>query len=84
MGDIKAAAARILGKVHRTEVRTCETFNKITGDREIFFKCEMWQKTGSFKARGIVVSLISSVTTADSPHVCLGRFRRVLLALKKV
>ena len=52
LGDIKAAAARILGKVHRTEVRTCDTFNKIT-EREIFFKCEMWQKTGSFKARGM-------------------------------
>ena len=52
LGDIKAAAARILGKVHRTEVRTCDTVNKIT-EREIFFKCEMWQKTGSFKARGM-------------------------------
>ena len=52
LGDIKAAAARILGKVHMTEVRTCDTINKMTGDKELFFKCEMWQKTGSFKARG--------------------------------
>ena len=63
LGDIKAAAARILGKVHRTEVRTCDTFNKIT-EREIFFKCEMWQKTGSFKARGIVKQH-ASVTTCN-------------------
>ena len=52
LGDIKAAAARIGGHVHRTEVRTCETFNRMAGDKQLFFKCEMWQKTGSFKARG--------------------------------
>ena len=38
LGDIKAAAARILGKVHMTEVRTCDTINKMTGDKELFFK----------------------------------------------
>ena len=52
LGDIKAAAARIGSHVHRTEVRTCETFNRMAGDKQLFFKCEMWQKTGSFKARG--------------------------------
>ena len=52
LSDIKAAAARIGSHVHRTEVRTCETFNRMAGDKQLFFKCEMWQKTGSFKARG--------------------------------
>ena len=79
LGDIKAAAARILGKVHRTEVRTCDTFNKIT-EREIFFKCEIWQKTGSFKARGIVTtrSHKGSVTTCNVVTCTAGALNSLL------
>ena len=71
LGDIKAAAARILCKVHRTDVRTCDTINKIT-EREIFFKCEMWQKTGSFKARGTVRGTVEGRGSVTDP-LCICR-----------
>ena len=49
--EIRAAAARIAGKVHRTPLVSSRTL----GDRagvELHLKCESFQKTGSFKARG--------------------------------
>jgi threonine dehydratase len=49
--DIEEARARIAGKVHRTPMLTSKTL----GDRlgvEIYIKAELFQKTGSFKARG--------------------------------
>jgi threonine dehydratase len=51
LADIEAAAARIRPFVHRTPVMTCETLNRLAG-RKLFFKCENFQKTGSFKYRG--------------------------------
>ena len=52
LNEIRTAASRISGSVHRTDVKTCSALNSMTGNKELFFKCEMWQKTGSFKARG--------------------------------
>ncbi len=49
--DVRAASTRIRPWLHRTPVLTCETFDKMTGAR-LFFKCENFQKTGAFKARG--------------------------------
>jgi len=49
--DTVAAAKRIAPLVHRTPVLTCSTLNRLTG-AELFFKCENFQKTGSFKFRG--------------------------------
>ena len=49
--DIEEARERIAGKVHRTPMLTSKTL----GDRlgvEIYIKAELFQKTGSFKARG--------------------------------
>jgi threonine ammonia-lyase medium form len=49
--DIEEARERIAGKVHRTPMLTSRTL----GDRlgvEIYIKAELFQKTGSFKARG--------------------------------
>jgi threonine dehydratase len=51
LADVLAAAERIQPFVHRTPVLTCETLNRLAG-RELFFKCENLQKTGSFKYRG--------------------------------
>ncbi len=49
--DVRAAAARIAVRVHRTPVLT-----SATADRElaaqVFWKCENLQKCGAFKARG--------------------------------
>jgi threonine dehydratase len=49
--DIEVAATRLAGKVHRTPVLTSRTVNQRVGG-EVFFKCENFQRTGSFKFRG--------------------------------
>mmetsp|Transcript_49502 Transcript_49502/g.105846 ORF Transcript_49502/g.105846 Transcript_49502/m.105846 type:complete len:363 (+) Transcript_49502:67-1155(+) len=49
--DVQAAAARLEGRVHRTPVVRNATLDGLAG-RELLFKCELMQKTGSFKARG--------------------------------
>lgn len=51
LADVRAAADRIRPFVHRTPVHTSDTMNRLSG-RELFFKCENLQKTGSFKYRG--------------------------------
>lgn len=49
--DVEAAAARIAGITHRTPVLMSRTVNKRTNS-QVFFKCENFQRTGSFKFRG--------------------------------
>ncbi len=49
--DIAAAAERLRGKAHLTPVLTSRTVDQLTG-RQVFFKCENFQRTGSFKFRG--------------------------------
>jgi len=49
--DVRAAAERIAGEVHRTPVLTCAAIDEIVGMR-LYFKCENLQKVGAFKFRG--------------------------------
>ncbi|MFN6472162.1 MAG: threo-3-hydroxy-L-aspartate ammonia-lyase [Nostoc sp. SerVER01] len=49
--DVQAAQARLLGIAHRTPVLTSRIVNDRTNS-EVFFKCENFQRTGSFKFRG--------------------------------
>ena len=49
--DVRSAAKRIKGVGHRTPVLTNNTLNKMAG-RNLFFKCENFQKIGAFKFRG--------------------------------
>jgi threonine dehydratase len=58
LGDVRAAQARIAGVVRRTPVHTCAALDRRAG-RQLFFKCEMWQGTGSFKLRGASNALAS-------------------------
>src|SRR5438874_695766 len=51
LDDVRAAAQRIAGTAHRTPVFTCATLDRLAG-RMLFFKCEQFQKAGSFKFRG--------------------------------
>ena len=53
--DIKRAADRISCHVHKTQIITSNTFNNLAAGKQLFFKCENFQKTGSFKARGMVL-----------------------------
>ena len=58
LGDVQAAAARIAPHVHRTPVMTCSALDELAG-RSLFCKCELFQKTGSFKVRGATNAIFS-------------------------
>lgn len=49
--EIQQASCAIASFVHHTPVLTCTSINTTTG-ADIYFKCENFQKTGSFKYRG--------------------------------
>jgi threonine dehydratase len=49
--EVVAAAGRLKGIANQTPVFTSRTLNALTG-REVFLKCESFQRTGSFKFRG--------------------------------
>lgn len=60
-GDIEAAASRLAGVAHRTPVMT----SRLVSDRtqsQVFFKCENFQRSGSFKFRG-AYNALSQLTT---------------------
>lgn len=56
--DIEKAAERIRPYIHRTPVHTCTYINHLAG-AQLFFKCENFQKTGSFKMRGAANAVMS-------------------------
>ena len=49
--EIKKAHNRIMPYIHRTPVLTNKSLNELCG-AELYFKCENFQKAGSFKIRG--------------------------------
>ncbi|XP_012496670.1 PREDICTED: serine racemase-like [Propithecus coquereli] len=49
--DVEKAHVNIRDFIHLTPVLTSSILNQVTG-RNLFFKCELFQKTGSFKIRG--------------------------------
>ena len=51
INDIRTAHQRIKPFVHRTPVITSQTLN-IISQKNIFLKCESFQKSGAFKIRG--------------------------------
>jgi len=57
---IKEARERIAGRIHRTPIVTSRQFNEATG-KEVFFKCENFQRAGAFKIRG-ATNKIQSLT----------------------
>ena len=66
IAEIRAAAQRIAGKVHRTPMLSCRQL----GDRigaHLHLKCESFQKTGSFKPRG-ALNKVLSLSPMTFPH----------------
>src|SRR5256885_6052372 len=55
---ILEAHARIAPRIHRTPVLTSASLDAQTGAR-LFFKCDNFQKTGSFKIRGATNAIFS-------------------------
>jgi threonine dehydratase len=55
---VRQAAERIRPHAHRTPVFTCETLDRLA-EAFVYFKCENFQKTGSFKFRGACNAVFS-------------------------
>jgi threonine dehydratase len=86
---IVAAHARIAPRIHRTPVLTSASLDGMAGAR-LFFKCDNFQKTGSFKIRGASNAIFSMseqeiargiVTLSSGNHgaavACAARWRGV-------
>jgi threo-3-hydroxy-L-aspartate ammonia-lyase len=58
--SIREARERIANRIHRTPVITSRQFNEVAG-RDVFFKCENFQRAGAFKIRG-ATNKIQSLT----------------------
>lgn len=58
LSAVRAAQARIAPHVRRTPVHTSSTLDALAG-RELFFKCELFQRGGSFKVRGALNAVLS-------------------------
>ena len=63
LDDVRTAAGRIRSIAHRTPVLTSRSFDAEAGVR-VFFKCENFQRGGSFKIRG-ASNLIFSLPDED-------------------
>jgi len=65
LAAVRAAAARIAGHAIRTPVHTSRTMNE-RSERELFFKCESFQRIGAFKFRGAMnaVAKLDDATAA--------------------
>lgn len=64
--DICEAHARIAPRIHRTPVLTSHSLDAVAG-AQFFFKCDNFQKTGSFKIRG-ASNAILSLSDAEALH----------------
>jgi threonine dehydratase len=66
LDDIRHAHARIADWIHRPPVLTSRRLNRLLG-AELFFKCENFQKTGAFKARG-ALNVVLALTEEEASH----------------
>ena len=60
--DVEAAASRIEGIARRTPVLTSSSIDEISDGRKLFFKVEAMQRTGSFKFRGALNAIRSTLS----------------------
>lgn len=58
LDDVRRAARRLEGRIHRTPVLRSRLLDESSG-RELFFKCENLQRAGSFKIRGATNTILS-------------------------
>jgi threonine dehydratase len=58
LDDVLAARGTIVGRVHRTPTFGSRTLSELTG-ANVFLKAELFQRTGSFKPRGVFTKLAS-------------------------
>lgn len=63
---VSQAYDRISPILLQTPVHFSTTFNKLVGGKNVYFKCENFQKTGSFKARGALNAVLSKLSQPDT------------------
>jgi threonine dehydratase len=68
--DFLAAQQIIKGKLHRTPMFTSRTFGEWT-DTDLHLKAELFQKTGSFKPRGVLTK-VKSLTPEERAKGLIG------------
>ncbi|XP_077021643.1 serine racemase isoform X2 [Tamandua tetradactyla] len=64
LADVEKAHVNIQDFIHLTPVLTSSVLNQGTG-RNLFFKCELFQKTGSFKIRGALNAIRGLIPTTS-------------------
>jgi threonine dehydratase len=64
LADVEAARKTIGGRLHRTPTFSAATLGKRAGAR-VFLKAELFQKTGSFKPRG-VLNKLATLTSEET------------------
>jgi threonine dehydratase len=70
LDDVLAARARIAGRVHRTPLLSSATLSCLTG-ADVHLKAELFQRTGSFKPRG-VLNKLDSLTAEEKARGVIG------------
>ncbi|XP_029884687.1 serine racemase isoform X1 [Aquila chrysaetos chrysaetos] len=60
LAEVRAAEERLRGRLHRTPLLTSGSLDRLAG-RRLLFKCELFQRTGSFKIRGALNAVRSLV-----------------------
>jgi len=58
LDDVRAAAQRLRGRIHRTPAIACQSFDDASG-YTVLFKCENLQRAGAFKIRGALNKLLT-------------------------
>ena len=67
--DVQVARERLRASVHWTPLLTCRSIDEIAGNT-LLFKCENFQRSGSFKARGAFNAVASLGASAACAGVC--------------
>ena len=75
--DVLSAADRIKPVVHKTPILTCNKLDSLASEgaadgstRRAFFKCENFQRSGSFKYRGASNAVLSLPPEEAAKGVC--------------
>ena len=74
LDDVLAAREAIGGRLHRTPMFGSATLSELTGAR-VALKAELFQRTGSFKPRGVLTKL-ASLTPEERARGVIGDLRR--------
>jgi threonine dehydratase len=70
LADVAAAREAIGGRLHRTPTFSSTTLSELTGAR-VSLKAELFQRTGSFKPRGVLTNL-AALTPAERERGVIG------------